>query len=200
MDFNYLVKRSFPHAPYFQSPRRIPAARLQAILRRLDPEKLSQASVYHRRASVDKTIRNAKVMDLGSAGPVHEAMKRFALSLNRRHWKFPGRLASSRLRLAEYSKGGLFDWHSDGGGLDNEEIKDRVLTVIVFLSEPGEYGGGRLEIRDWTDKIIRPKQRRGDMICFSGCQNHRVTPVTKGRRYSLVLWLSQPAAARRRGG
>ena len=78
------------------------------------------------------------------------------------------------------------------------------VSITVFLSEPDEYEGGNLEFdmrnqKDWEqDKKkaihecteIRP---RGSIIVFPSFVWHRVAPVTKGTRYSLVVWnLGQP--------
>ena len=71
--------------------------------------------------------------------------------------------------------------------------------MTISLSDPSEYEGGNLEFDfrnqvDWElDKKakihscdeIRP---RGSIIIFPSFVWHRVAPVTRGTRYSLVLW------------
>ena len=70
----------------------------------------------------------------------------------------------------------------------------RKLSVTVSLSHPKEYEGGYLEFsatRDWGDSFktqcteILP---RGSICVFPSYTWHRVSPVTKGRRLSLVQW------------
>ena len=77
--------------------------------------------------------------------------------------------------------------------------KIRKLSVTVSLNDPSEYDGGNLEFdfrndfdfdRNRKHKIkecteIRP---RGSIIIFPSFVWHRVNPVTRGTRYSLVMW------------
>jgi len=71
--------------------------------------------------------------------------------------------------------------------------KIRKLSVTVNLTTPGNYEGGNLKFdlgphapkRYHVCKEIRP---RGTIIVFPSHLYHQVTPVTKGTRYSLVMW------------
>ena len=77
--------------------------------------------------------------------------------------------------------------------------KVRKLSMTINLNEPGEYEGGNLKFdfgphaggkRFHEVTEIRPQ---GSIIVFPSYVYHQVTPVTKGTRYSLVLWsLGQP--------
>ena len=83
---------------------------------------------------------------------------------------------------------------------DNSLIgKIRKLSLTINLNLPGEYEGGNLmfdfgqhtnEKQFYECTEIRPQ---GSMIVFPSFTHHCVTPVTKGTRYSLVLWtLGEP--------
>ena len=72
----------------------------------------------------------------------------------------------------------------------------RKLSVTINLNEPGDYEGGLLNFdygphtageryKECTE--IKPQ---GSIIVFPSFQYHQVTPVTKGTRYSLVLWVT----------
>tara|TARA_E500000318_G_C3545152_1_gene206325 strand:+ start:624 stop:1535 length:912 start_codon:yes stop_codon:yes gene_type:complete len=72
--------------------------------------------------------------------------------------------------------------------------KVRKLSMTLNLTEPTDYTGGDLKFdfgphagrgRFKTCKEIRP---RGSIIIFPSFLHHQVTPVTKGTRYSLVIW------------
>jgi PKHD-type hydroxylase len=72
--------------------------------------------------------------------------------------------------------------------------KVRKLSVTINLNKPGEYEGGNLKFdygphshvnRFHECEEIRPQ---GSIIVFPSSLYHQVTPVTKGTRYSLVLW------------
>lgn len=73
--------------------------------------------------------------------------------------------------------------------------KIRKISVTINLNAPGDYEGGDLKfdfgehtgdgVRYHTCEEIRPQ---GSAIIFPSFLPHCVTPVTKGTRYSLVLW------------
>jgi len=76
----------------------------------------------------------------------------------------------------------------------NQVNKIRKLSITINLNKPGEYEGGNLKFdygphatgeRYHECTEIRPQ---GSIIVFPSYVYHQVTPVTKGTRYSLVLW------------
>jgi len=89
---------------------------------------------------------------------------------------------------------GHYDWHQDGLGgwknIYNKPLnvhlhnKTRKLSMSLILNDPSEYEGGQLEI--WGNKV--GVYKKGSIIFFPSWMLHRVTPVTKGTRYSLVMW------------
>lgn len=83
---------------------------------------------------------------------------------------------------------GHYHWHQDyGGGMSSL----RKLSVVVQLSDPGDYEGCRLEM--FADRQFDPGHvQRGDMLIFPSFIPHRVTPIVRGTRYSLVGWVSGP--------
>ncbi len=106
-----------------------------------------------------------------------------------------------------YNEGQYYNWHADQNAFpyqDNHEFENyrgkiRKLSVTIQLNDPSEFDGGNLEFsyrnsKDYEenpDKAIhtclevRPK---GSIIVFPSFVWHRVTPVTRGTRYSLVMW------------
>ncbi len=89
-------------------------------------------------------------------------------------------------QVAAYSQAGHYDWHID---LGEEYYSNRKLSLSVQLSDPADYDGGELEFKA-TDELA-PRQQ-GALIAFPSYLLHRVRPVTRGRRYSLVSWVSGP--------
>lgn len=75
----------------------------------------------------------------------------------------------------------------------NKVGKTRKISMTVNLTNPDNYDGGDLKFdfgphndkRYHTCKEIRPK---GSIIVFPSFVHHQVTPVTRGTRYSLVMW------------
>lgn len=92
------------------------------------------------------------------------------------------------LQLTRYSEGDFFDWHLDFGA---GEISARKLSVTVQLSDPDEYEGGDLQFMI-NQKIVNAPRTKGTVIVFPSFILHRVTPITKGIRKSIVGWVSGP--------
>lgn len=72
--------------------------------------------------------------------------------------------------------------------------KVRKISMTLNLNPPGQYEGGDLKFdfghhsnteKFWNVEEIRPQ---GSLIVFPSFLDHCVTPLTRGTRYSLVLW------------
>lgn len=82
-----------------------------------------------------------------------------------------------------------YTWHLDRGGSTADT--PRKLSIVLQLSDPSEYEGGDLEIFAGPKPIVVEKQK-GLIAAFPSFMLHRVTPVTKGIRRTLVVWLTGP--------
>ena len=101
---------------------------------------------------------------------------------------------------------GHYTWHKDTYNLAHKNMvesddiytRQRKVSVVCNITDPSEYEGGQLEIVDPTmgpdieDRYIKIKKDRGLLTVFPSFLYHRVTPITKGTRYSLVCWLKGP--------
>jgi len=110
---------------------------------------------------------------------------------------------SEACQFTKYNKGQYYDWHCDSWERSYNKPNDpqshgkiRKLSVTLSLSDNKDYKGGELEFdlrnidpdkkrNTMVCKEIRPK---GSMVVFPSFLWHRVRPVTKGSRYSLVIW------------
>jgi PKHD-type hydroxylase len=95
------------------------------------------------------------------------------------------------IQLMRYRVGGHFRaWHGDAG---YDKRSERLISVSVELSEPGDHEGGDLEI---MPAVLGPGRRlpRGGARFFRSQALHRVTPVTRGVRHALVNWAGAPLA------
>ena len=110
---------------------------------------------------------------------------------------------SESCQFTKYSKGQYYDWHCDSWEHPynnpndlNSNGKIRKLSVTCTLSDPSEYSGGELEFNfnnpENTSKknIVKCKEilSKGSICVFPSFVWHRVCPVKKGTRYSLVIW------------
>lgn len=92
------------------------------------------------------------------------------------------------LQFTRYeAPGEHYDWHIDRG----VGVGIRKLSMTMQLSDPDDYEGGDLELWYGGEPVIASKER-GMITFFPSYVMHRVTPVTKGTRYSLVAWISGP--------
>lgn len=92
------------------------------------------------------------------------------------------------LQLAEYGIGDFFDWHLDFGA---GSASNRKLSLTIQLTDPDEYEGGDLEFQI-NQRIVKAPRTAGTAIIFPSFIMHRVTKITKGKRRSLVGWISGP--------
>ena len=93
------------------------------------------------------------------------------------------------VQVLRYDVGSHFaTWHSDAG-LDAQER--RRISLSVELSERSDYAGGELEVVPDLVGCARTLPR-GSVQLFPSRALHRVTPVTRGRRWSLVAWTGAP--------
>lgn len=107
-------------------------------------------------------------------------------------WKF-NITGKEQLQFAKYYEGAFYDWHRD---CDVDSELYRKLSVTVQLSDPKDYEGGELQFKNYwgtmESEISEDILKRGTVIVFPSAILHKVHPVTKGMRYSLVQWYNGP--------
>lgn len=87
--------------------------------------------------------------------------------------------------INKYKKGYYFLPHVDRGG-QNDPNKERIKTIIINLSKNTDYSGGDLYV---NGDVVNTNQ--GFAISFNSSTIHEVTEITKGVRYSIVIWLKK---------
>jgi len=115
-------------------------------------------------------------------------------------WNFEWSFSES-CQFTKYKLNQFYDWHCDSfettyANKDNPDTfgKIRKLSVTCSLSDPSEYEGGELEFQFRNQDDPTPKKKcveilpRGSICVFPSFVWHEVKPVTKGVRYSLVIW------------
>ncbi len=95
----------------------------------------------------------------------------------------------------EASEGGKYDFHADIDYSNREgatDLQTRKLSLSVILNEQGvDYEGGDFQILIGP-KAITCDQTKGTVLLFPSWVLHRVAPVTKGVRKSIVVWVTGP--------
>ena len=118
-------------------------------------------------------------------------------------WRYIIESAES-MQVTRYKPGGFYGFHKDGMGdhlsaysePGRQFIHGRVrkLSMTVLLNE--DYEGGEFQFATYSKEeceISTPEfSKLGSIIVFPSAMEHRVAPVTKGVRYSLVVWFLGP--------
>jgi PKHD-type hydroxylase len=101
-------------------------------------------------------------------------------------------------QYSEYDgvKSGKYDFHIDMF-MNDESLAHsltRKLSLTLLLSDPGvDFEGGEFQINDSREEKAKTlEMKKGSLIAFPSFMIHRVKPVTKGIRKSLVIWVVGP--------
>ena len=126
--------------------------------------------------------RNAEI---GKASPLRlPDIAKHVLEFNSKHYNM---ILSGDLQTAvnKYGEGQYFDTHIDIVFNDSmlEQKQVRKLSCAIQLSDPSEYEGGDLIVRD---EIM--SKGMGDLHIFHAVTPHRVSTITKGTRYSMNIF------------
>jgi len=148
---------------------------------------VAPGEVDHGDGAEVSTVRKSRVAFLPSAFSTNTSdddivshVYNTLLETNRRHYHYD--IAGCEpLQFAEYGVGGEYGEHLDIGP---GTASLRKLSASVQLSPPDSYDGGDLKIFGCA-----PADRdQGSLIIFPSWSTHRVAPVTRGVRCSLVGW------------
>ena len=116
---------------------------------------------------------------------MYKDIERIMKTTNGNHFGFDGMQITELAQYTEYPEGGFYDWHVDNDVNMEHEPPVRKISMTCLLSPESEFEGGDLELMS-EGKIAKIKQ--GHAVFFASFIRHRVKPVTRGRRQSLVMW------------
>jgi PKHD-type hydroxylase len=191
--YRFVFNDCFPnHTNYYGFLKAIPTDTIDALRGILDTKKLDDAQVGDNGGEVNKMKRRSKIFWLPKTDEFVELYKVFHDLIgkcNSEFYRFVLTEITENIQYTVYESEdqGYYDWHVDMG----PEKARRKLSLVCQLSDPSEYEGGELQIN--TGQIMCPEKDKGTVILFPSYLLHRVTPVTKGVRRSLVLWIEGPA-------
>jgi PKHD-type hydroxylase len=139
--------------------------------------------------NTDPNIRRSQVVYLGLIDKyrwLYERVWAAAQECNRHFFCVHLGGVESELQLARYdaSDQGFYGWHTDFAGVRPL----RKLSISIQLSNSEDYDGGDLELM-FDREPHRLDRSRGAFLVFPSFMLHRVTPVTRGTRWSLVAWI-----------
>ena len=107
-------------------------------------------------------------------------------------WKYDI-VAAESCQVTRYTKDGFYTWHIDGMGSHEEVIDGNVRKLSITIVLNSDFEGGDFEMGSYNKELFNiPRLEEGSIIVFPSFMEHRVAPVTKGNRYSLVAWFLGP--------
>lgn len=186
---------------YLKGPRTIASIRqLHGVLSNIEIQKLvsyaATQTTYEAKIAAGKTnddIRRSKIFWLpinDDTKPLHNRIGNLVSSLNAELYNFDITMLQS-IQYAEYhgSDAGTYHNHLDWAP---NTINARKLSLSIQLSDDAEYEGGDLQITMSHRDNFVASRIKGDAVIFPSFLLHGVTPVTKGVRKSLVVWVEGP--------
>lgn len=144
---------------------------------------------------IAKEIRSANIFVIENDEDtkwIYEKVANVVSIVNDLHFDYDISGITHGIQLIEYSADfpiqGHYNWHTDSG---NGEPALRKISFVTQLSDPNDYDGCELIINNHANEQIGTKER-GSIHLFPSYMIHKVTPITKGVRYSLVIWIHGP--------
>ena len=120
---------------------------------------------------------------------MYRDIEKTMLQANNNHFGFDGMRLTEIAQFTHYLTGGFYDWHMDNDVLGKNQPPVRKISMTLLLSDPATFEGGELE---FMQNGRTAKLKQGQAIFFASWLQHRVKPITKGERYSLVMWFGGP--------
>ena len=150
---------------------------------------------------VDKTKRDCKIAWINDTW-IYDILNPFIHQANKKAgWNFDWDWNESS-QFTIYEKGHYYGWHTDQGNKlikhksKNIDGKTRKLSLTLQLTDKTKYQGGDFQFK-WIDNMkkdllnvitIDDAKDIGTVIIFPSFIWHQVSPITKGKRESLVNW------------
>jgi len=155
---------------------------------------LDEALVGDTRGQVVKDIRKSKVGWINQNKDTDWLYSKLAWvsrELNNKFYNFNlyGFVEDFQYTVYSSDYQGHYDWHIDA---TYTATLPRKFSIVLQLSDPESYEGGELLIKNSSEEQEVLKER-GLIAGFPSYTLHKVNPVFKGERKTLVIWIGGPA-------
>jgi len=138
-------------------------------------------------------VRDGKVVWLNDKW-IYDSIRPFINSANKKTgWNFKVD-AIEDLQFTIYNELDYYNWHVDQNASPYKNGKIRKISMSILLNDPSDFEGGELQfdLRNSLqgDPVLHTIDLniQGSLVVFPSFLWHRVKPVKKGTRYSLVCW------------
>jgi PKHD-type hydroxylase len=144
---------------------------------------------------VNQNIRSTKIswLELSNENKdIWDKLARVIAEVNSRYFHFDltGFYEPIQLGIYTAEDNGHYDWHVDM--FTSNKNAPRKLSMVLMLSDTSEFEGGELLLKSDSDKYRALSLAKGRAWFFPSYMLHKVTPVTRGVRKTLVLWVGGP--------
>jgi len=167
---------------------------INEIIKRGEQQLFNTANQKHKDGS---SFRNSNVTWIKDWSELENYIINIIKPVNQKYWGF-NLTKFEPLQYSLYNEGDYYDWHSDQHGSKYADGMIRKLSFAINLND--DYEGGEFEVATLSGAKELPKINvmnlnkednlsKGSMVVFPSYIWHRVTPVTKGVRKSLVGWV-----------
>ena len=126
---------------------------------------------------------------------IHDLIYHYAAEANRNAFGVDiSYLSDIQYTIYDAKEAGHYGWHFDTFWDNDTTTNDRKLSVTIQLSDGNkDYEGGEFELDQQYEQPNQEDLRSlGTVLVFPSPIRHRVKPVTKGIRKSLVAWVEGP--------
>ena len=146
------------------------------------------------KGGVDKKKRTTTIswIPFGKLPQMYKAVENQLSVVNLNHFGFENVGITEPAQFTEYPKGGFYDWHMDLNAFGQDgQNPIRKISMTLLLSDPKDFTGGDLMFSEMGDNKPLPL-KQGQAIFFASFLRHKVAPVKKGIRRSMVMWFGGP--------
>tara|TARA_R110002020_G_scaffold267366_1_gene482488 strand:+ start:81 stop:671 length:591 start_codon:yes stop_codon:yes gene_type:complete len=183
---------------YYYFKKAVPPKTCQKILKAGRKKLTRQGSLYGEK--MNKKARDCKIAWIEEPW-IYDILNPFIHTANRKAgWNFQWDW-NEPSQFTIYKKGQYYGWHADQfisplkHQSKNIDGKTRKLSLTLQLTEKTKYEGGDFQFQ-WLKQhenflrteTVKDAKELGTIIIFPSFIWHRVQPITKGKRESLVNW------------
>ena len=153
---------------------------------RSEPKQNASVGGREGKSGIDTETRTSHIswIPFSKTPEMYKDIEKIMKTTNGNHFGFDGMQITEQAQYTEYPEGGFYDWHVDNDIDCHHEPPVRKISMTLLLSPENEFEGGDLELMK-EGKAAKLKQ--GQAIFFASFIRHRVTPVIRGNRKSLVM-------------
>jgi PKHD-type hydroxylase len=125
------------------------------------------------------------------AKTIYQDIKYWTEAINSNHFGFDTPEVTEEGQYAEYTKDDFYNWHIDSNIRMAAMPPVRKISMTLLLNDPKDFEGGDLEIfsgESLDSTFNKINLQKGQAVFFASFLLHRIVPVIKGNRKSLVMW------------